>query len=64
MPVRLLLNDITFHTRVVQIHTDDALLVFDGEKAIAEISVDILDKEVNAYITKIEKGVMHLDIYI
>ena len=64
MPVKILLNDITFHTRVVQIHTDDGLLVFDGEETIAKISVDILDREVNAYITKIEKGIMYLDIYI
>lgn len=64
MPVKTLIHDITFHTRVVQIHTDDALLVFDGEEAIAKISVDILDKEVNAYITKLEKGIMYLDVYI
>lgn len=64
MTVRMLIHDITFHTRVVQIHTDNALLVFDGEEAIAKIDSDILDREINAYITKLEKGVMHLDIYI
>lgn len=64
MPVRILLNDIRFLSRVVQIHTNDALLVFDGEEAIANIGSDILDREVNSYITKIEKGVMYLDIHI
>ena len=64
MTVRLLINDITFHTRIIQIHTDDGLLIFDGEEAIAKIAPRILDSEINAYITKIEKGTMYLDIYI
>lgn len=64
MTVRMLINDITFHTRIVQIHTDNALLVFDGEEAIAKIDSDILDREINAYITKIEKGILYLDVYI
>jgi hypothetical protein len=64
MTVRLLINDITFLRRIVKIHTDDSLLIFDGEEAIAKITPGILDSEINAYITKIEKGTMYLDIYI
>lgn len=64
MTVRLLINDITFHKRIVQIRTDDKLLVYDGNEAIEKIPVDILDKEINAYITKLEKGVLHLEIHI
>lgn len=64
MTVRMLINDITFHTRVIKIHTDNALLIFDGEESIAKINSNILDREINAYITKIEKGIMHLDVYI
>lgn len=64
MQVKDLLNDITFHTRIVQIHTNDSLLIFDGEEAISKIAPRILDKEIDLYITKIEKGIMYLDIYI
>ena len=64
MTVRTLIHDITFHNRVVQIRTDGSILVYDGNEAIENIPVDILDKEVNAYITKLEKGVLHLEIHI
>lgn len=64
MTVRMLINDITFHTRVIKIHTDNALLIFDGEESIAKIDSDILDREINAYITKLEKGILYLEIYI
>lgn len=64
MTVRTLVNDITFHTRIVEIRTDDRLLVYDGNEAIKNIPSDILDREINAYITKLEKGVLHLEIHI
>ena len=64
MPVRTLINDIQFRNRVVQIHVGSAFLVYDGEEAIATISDNLLAKEVNAYITKMEKGILYLEIYI
>ncbi len=64
MQVKHIIEEIEFRNRVISIHERNNLTVYDGEYDIRTIEPNILNKEVNTYITKIEDGVMYLDIYI